>query len=328
MAANEHDRLMKMKELSRASGLPVSTIKFYLAKGLLPPPRKVKPNVAYYDRAFLERLLVVKSMRSEGLSVRSIKSILDRYPFESVADWDRFREKARNKRPHELAEEERLAAMSDEERRKEEILDAAFRVFSSRGYRSATMDDIAAEAQVSKGTCYQYFPSKEDIFIATMERSLHSLLSEAGRVAGEARDALTRLGLEGLSFISRYRDIQFLFTSVVSEALAGNRRLREKAAEAYRRVAEFLAEDIRRGIGEGVFRPVDPINVSYALIGIAEIAGNLHVLEEDFDVPAFFVKLMDFIQHGLSDTRAEAGKGDLKRRGGGSPGGEDRVRNP
>jgi AcrR family transcriptional regulator len=293
---------MKMKELSRASGLPVSTIKFYLAKGLLPPPRKQKPNVAYYDRAFLERLLLIKNMREEGLSIRSIKSILDRYPFRDVADWNRFRERARNKGPHELAEEERLATLSDEERKREEILDAALRVFSSRGYRSATMDDIAAEARVSKGTCYQYFPSKEDIFIATMERSLRSLLSETGRVAGEARDALTRLGLEGLSFISRYRDVQFMFTSVVTEALAGNQRLRKKAAEAYRRVAEFLAQDIQRGIEEGVFRPLDPLDVAYALIGIAEIAGNLHVLEEEFDVPAFFMRLMDFIRHGLSST--------------------------
>lgn len=305
MAKNGRYSLMKMKDLSRESGLPVSTIKFYLAKGLLPAPRKEKPNVAYYDQAFLERLMVIKTMRAEGLSIRSIKSILDRYPFRDVEDWNRFREGARKKSARELAEEERLAAMSGEERRREEILDAAFRVFSSRGYRTATMDDIAAEAQVSKGTCYQYFTSKEEIFVATMERSLRSLLSEAGLAAGEARDALTRLGLEGLSFISRYREVQFMFMSVVSEALAGNRRLREKAAEAYRQVAEFLAKDIRRGIEEGTFRPVDPLSVSYALIGIAEMAASLHLLEEGFDVPAFFVRLMDFIQHGLSPASHE-----------------------
>ncbi|MGQ9474708.1 MAG: TetR family transcriptional regulator [Actinomycetota bacterium] len=312
METKNGNGLMKMRELSQASGLPVSTIKFYMAKGLLPAPRKVKPNVAYYDQAFLDRLMVVRSMREEGLSVRSIKNILDRYPFRDVADWNHFRERARNKSTQELADVERLAALSDEERRREEILDAAFRVFSSRGYRTATMDDIASEAQVSKGTCYQYFPSKEEIFVATMERSLRLLLSEAGRAAGEARDALTRLGLEGLSFISRYREIQFMFTSVVTEALAGNRRLKERAADAYRQVAEFLAEDIRRGIEEGAFRPVDPLNVAYALIGIAEIAGNMHVLEEGFDVPAFFVKLMDFIQHGLSTARVREGKEEAK----------------
>ncbi len=302
MTTQKSGELMKMKQLAEASGLPVSTIKFYLSKGLLPPPRKEKANVAYYDRAFLDRLLVVKHMREEGLSIRSIRSILEKYPFRGVADWNRFRDKARRKKSHELEDEERLAALSDEERRREQILDAAFRVFSSKGYRSATVDDVASEAGVSKGTCYQYFSSKEDIFVATMERSLESLLSEARSTASEARDALGRLAIEGLSFISRYREVQFMFLSVISEALAGNERLRRKGAEIFRRVAEFLAGDIEKGVEEGTFKPVDSRSVAYALIGIAEMAGILFILEEDFDVPSFFVELMDFLQHGLSAT--------------------------
>lgn len=302
MTAQKSGELMKMKQLAAAAGLPVSTIKFYLSKGLLPPPRKEKANVAYYDRAFLDRLLMIKHMREEGLSIRSIKSILEKYPFRGVADWNRFRDEARRKKSHELEDEERLATLSDEERRREQILNAAFRVFSAKGYRSATVEDIASEADVSKGTCYQYFSSKEDIFVATMERSLESLLSEARSSASEARDALGRLAIEGLSFISRYREVQFMFLSVISEALAGNERLRRKGAEIFRRVAEFLARDIEKGVEEGIFKPVDSRSVAYALIGIAEMAGILFSLEEDFDVPSFFVKLMDFLQYGLSAT--------------------------
>jgi len=295
---------MKMKQLSQASGLPVSTIKFYMAKGLLPMPEKEKPNVVYYDEAFLRRLLVIKNMRSEGLSVKSMRSILDKYPFEKVSDWDDFRKQAREKETHELEDEERLATMSDEERRTEEILDAAFRVFSIKGYHNATVDDIAQEAGISKGTCYQYFAGKEDIFIATMERTLGTLLAEADAAAGEARDALMRLGIEGLTFISKYRDLQFMFMGIISEALGGNERLRKKAAEAFGQVAEFLARDIERGIAEGAFRPVDPMAVAYALLGIAEVVGNRYVVEEDFDVLSFFVNLVDFLQHGLYREQA------------------------
>mgnify|MGYP003933406133 CR=1 FL=1 len=292
--------LMKMKQLSLASDLPVSTIKFYMAKGLLMVPEKEKPNVVYYDEAFLKRLLIIKKMRAEGMSIKSMKSILDKYPFEKVSDWDDFRRQAREKEAHELGEEERLAAMSDEERRTEEILGAAFRVFSIRGYHNATVDDIAQEAGISKGTCYQYFTGKEDIFIATMERTLETLMAEAEAAAGETRDALTRLGIEGLTFISKYSDLQFMFMGMISEALGGNDRLKKKAAEVLGRVAEFLAKDIERGISEGVFRAVDPITVAYALLGIAEVVGNRYVVEEEFDVLSFFVNLMDFMQHGLS----------------------------
>jgi AcrR family transcriptional regulator len=290
---------IKMKQLSQASGLPVSTIKFYMAKGLLPVPEKEKPNVVYYDEAFLRRLLVIKNMRSEGMSIKSMKSILDKYPFEKVSDWDDFRKQAREKESHELEEEERLAAMSDEERRTEEILSAAFRIFSIKGYHNATVDDIAQEAGISKGTCYQYFTGKEDIFIATMERTLATLLTEAEAAAGETRDALTRLGIEGLTFISKYSNLQFMFMGMISEALGGNERLKKKAAEVFGKVAEFLSRDIERGIAEGVFRPTDPTTVAYALLGIAEVVGNRYVVEEDFDVLSFFINLMDFLQHGL-----------------------------
>jgi len=290
---------MKMKQLSQAADLPVSTIKFYMAKGLLPAPEKVRPNVVYYDEAFLERLIVVKNMRDEGLSIKSIKSILDKYPFEKVSEWNDFRDMVRLKESHELEDEERLAALSDEERRTEEILGAAFRVFSIKGYHNSTVDDIAQEAGISKGTCYQYFEGKEDIFIATMERSLETLLAEADAAAVEAKDALMRLGIKGLTFISKYRDVQFMFMGVVSEALGGNTRLKVKAAEAYARVAEYLARDIELGIEEGIFRPVDPMTVAYGLIGIAEIVGDRYIVEEEFDVLHFFVNLMDFLQHGL-----------------------------
>lgn len=304
MESRQQSGPMKMKQLSQVSGLPVSTIKFYMAKGLLPMPEKEKPNVVYYDEAFLRRLLVIKNMRSEGLSVKSMRSILDKYPFEKVSDWDDFRKQAREKETHELEDEERLATMSDEERRTEEILDAAFRVFSIKGYHNATVDDIAQEAGISKGTCYQYFEGKEDIFIATMERTLGTLLAEADAAAGEARDALMRLGIEGLTFISKYRDLQFMFMGIISEALGGNERLRKKAAEAFGQVAEFLARDIERGIAEGAFRPVDPMAVAYALLGIAEVVGNRYVVEEDFDVLSFFVNLVDFLQHGLYREQA------------------------
>jgi AcrR family transcriptional regulator len=299
LADKERRGLMKMKQLSQASGLPVSTIKFYIAKGLLTVPQKEKPNVVFYDEAFLRRLLVIKDMRSEGMSLKSMKSILDKYSFDQVSDWDDFRKQARQKEAHELGEEERLAAMSDEERRTEEILEAAFRVFSIRGSHNATVDDIAREAGISKGTCYQYFTGKEDIFIATMERTLVTLLAEADAAAGDAKDALMRLGIEGLTFISKYRDIQFMFMGMISEALGGNERLRNKASEVFGQVAEFLARDIEKGIAEGIFRPVDPATVAYALFGIAEVVGNRYVIEEDFDVLSFFVNLMDFLQHGL-----------------------------
>ncbi len=294
--------VMKMSQLSAASGLTVSTIKFYMSQGLLPRPRKSKPNVAYYDQSFLNRLLVIKKMREENLSVGSIKSILDKYPFKLVADWEEFKQRARNKETGDLVEEERLATLSGEERRTDAILDASFNVFSTKGYHNATVDDIAQHAGVSKGTCYQYFSGKEEIFLATLDRTLTKILAEGEGAAAGAEDALARMGLKGLTFISKFRELQFMFIGLYTEIMGGNEKLKAKSAELFDRVARFLAADIELGIKQKVFRPVDPMAVAYAMIGIAGAVGNRHLTEDDFDVLHFFTNLMDFMQHGLAQT--------------------------
>jgi AcrR family transcriptional regulator len=57
-----------------------------------------------------------------------------------------------------------------------EILDAARAVFSKRGFNDVTVDEIAAEAGLAKATVYQYFPSKQDIYLAALRAGVHELL--------------------------------------------------------------------------------------------------------------------------------------------------------
>lgn len=55
---------LRMKELTEATGLPKSTILHYLDQGLLPPPVKTSPNMAYYDPACVERLVFIRDLQS------------------------------------------------------------------------------------------------------------------------------------------------------------------------------------------------------------------------------------------------------------------------
>jgi AcrR family transcriptional regulator len=63
----------------------------------------------------------------------------------------------------------------EKEHRKEEILDAAQKVFFERGLSMATMDEIADAAELSKGTLYLYYSSKEDLYLAVMMRGMQAL---------------------------------------------------------------------------------------------------------------------------------------------------------
>ena len=60
----------------------------------------------------------------------------------------------------------------EKQRRRNDILDAAEHVFFEKGLKSATMDEVAEEAELSKGTLYLYFKSKEDLYLGITERAL------------------------------------------------------------------------------------------------------------------------------------------------------------
>jgi AcrR family transcriptional regulator len=65
----------------------------------------------------------------------------------------------------------------EKERRRNEILDAAEKVFFSKGITFATMDDIAAAAELSKGTLYLYFNRKQAVYLSITERAIQKLQS-------------------------------------------------------------------------------------------------------------------------------------------------------
>lgn len=72
----------------------------------------------------------------------------------------------------------RRVAGTDPEKRRQ-ILDGAYQVFTQRGFDAASMSDIAAAANVSKGTLYVYFADKEHLFVALIEREREAQKREA-----------------------------------------------------------------------------------------------------------------------------------------------------
>ena len=75
---NDQQRpLIKMKDLMAATGLPKSTILHYLNEGLLPPPVKTGPNMAYYDPACVDRIGFIKDVQQKHrLPLAAIKGLL------------------------------------------------------------------------------------------------------------------------------------------------------------------------------------------------------------------------------------------------------------
>lgn len=82
---------MLMAELSRRSGVPVPTIKYYLREGLLPPGEATAATRAAYDDGHVRRLRLIRALVEIGeLPIASVKYILSRVDDESVSLHDMF----------------------------------------------------------------------------------------------------------------------------------------------------------------------------------------------------------------------------------------------
>jgi AcrR family transcriptional regulator len=91
-------------------------------------------------------------------------------------------------------------------RRQEEILDSAATLFADQGYAGTDVQVLADTLGLSKGTIYRYFPSKEQLFLAAVDRGMRRLHAEVQAAIAHAADPLQRIGLAIRAYLTFYRD--------------------------------------------------------------------------------------------------------------------------
>lgn len=132
-----------------------------------------------------------------------------------------------------------------EEFRKQSICDAAMRVVAKKGVRGVTVQDIADEAGVAKGTVYIYFQSRDEILNTAMDAATEQLLQKLARACSDCRtfrDILERRVRTQLQHFEENRDF-FRMYLAMSEPL-GERRLRKHSTYlAYLAQLEALLKD-------------------------------------------------------------------------------------
>lgn len=89
----------------------------------------------------------------------------------------------------------------EKQQRREGIIKAAEKVFYSLGLENATMDDVAAEAELSKGTLYLYFRNKEMLHVEVARRAIILLNTFTSKAAEQKENTIEKLGQMGLATI-------------------------------------------------------------------------------------------------------------------------------
>ncbi len=157
--------------------------------------------------------------------------------------------------------------------RSEEISAAALRVFAHRGLHQTTLDDVAKEAGVSKGTIYLYFKNKEDLFIAAAQQVVPTLEELVGKrpTSSDAEEDFDHvLRSVARTMYRRFRTPTYLafFGLIAAETLRhpewGQLYFERIVLALNRRIAELLQDAMAAGIA----RKLDPILTARAFAGM------------------------------------------------------------
>jgi uroporphyrinogen-III synthase len=190
--------------------------------------------------------------------------------------------------------------------KRDRILDAAASLFAGRELARVTMEDVAACARVAKGTLYNHFDSKENLYFSIITARMTALL-EALRNLFEAEEAasvrLRKIVVHSLMFLLKYPDFFRIMRKEGSCPAAGAPRELE---ESRRDLRLLLREVLEQGMREGTFRQMAPEFAADLVLGCIEGAA-LRCIEQG-GLPARGRPepevLFDFVNHALGAAEA------------------------
>ena len=168
------------------------------------------------------------------------------------------------------------------ERRKQELLDIAYRMFITRGYENTSIDDIIAEAGIAKGTYYYYFQSKEQ----TLEEVIGMMIEKEIEAAGSILDSPLPVPQKIVAIIASIRpapEEQTIEGALMQpENIIMHQKIKRRLIE---KVVPLLTKAAEEGVEQGIFSCDNiPERIRMMLVISNEIFDNYSFTDRDIDV--------------------------------------------
>ncbi|WP_295828225.1 TetR/AcrR family transcriptional regulator [uncultured Azospirillum sp.] len=184
-------------------------------------------------------------------------------------------------------------------RRREVILNAAAELFAGRDYASVQVEEVAKRAGVGKATLYRYFPSKEELYLESLERALggleHKLNVELAPQQVPASVRLSAMVSALVNTLSEQLQTLKLLGGDQSDLADRTRRILRRRSQ---RSATALQQVLAEGMQSGEFRKIDLEIVPLLIIGMVR-GGIMQV--DDRPREALERSVIDFLMSGITN---------------------------
>ena len=182
------------------------------------------------------------------------------------------------------------------------IYEAAAKILVEGGFEATTMDRVADEAGVAKGSLYNYFPNKLELLRFVHDKTIEPMRVSAAEIIAESRSAVAKL--ETLfrmwsEHVARQRGLfNFLFNEQAVQTL-----LQREGDSKHSDAIDYVAAIIEQGIGEGAFRVSSARQYAILVFGaVREMCDTLVASSDPYPADGMVRLAMDFSLHGLGYT--------------------------
>ena len=195
----------------------------------------------------------------------------------------------------------------DKEEKKRGIIMAAMQVFSEKGVVKTKMADIAKAANIGKGTIYEYFKNKDDIFINLFEMHFSQIGNQAAQVMEEYDDPEAKLrqfvAMTVTSLIDGHSNFAEIMLDIWAEGIREhNESIKHvfNLEDIYRQYREVIIQILQDGIEKGIFKPMDTTFTASLFIGALDGILLQWLMRKDlFDTATLTDNFMKIFMNGI-----------------------------
>lgn len=210
----------------------------------------------------------------------------------------------------------------EKERRRNAIVDAAEKVIFTKGIEQATMDEIAEEAELSKGTLYIYFKNKNELYMAICERGSNLLNDQLGKIFSGDHSGLELVRMMGETYLTFVRNNPEYFNAFIFyETMEDVQELKESSMaqtceKNMREAMNFMVRALQIGMQDGTINSsYDPKELAVMLWASTRGITMIHHMKEkghhfkivdemDVDVPSLFENFLNILGTGMATEKA------------------------
>jgi AcrR family transcriptional regulator len=193
-----------------------------------------------------------------------------------------------------------MRAIKEKTGKRDAILHAAWGLIRHYGYNKTTIDDIAREAKVGKGTVYLYFKSKKEIMLALTDLTNERITRQLEKLAAEDQPPDERIRacvlyrlMTLFDLVNRYPHSEDVIASILPEIV-------ERLDRYVRRHGELLGQIVRQACQDGLFISKDPEATGQLLANLFEfMTPPYYRFNSRKSLEGFAGQVVDLILDGL-----------------------------